>query len=92
MSDLKDILQIKSAHGERIVIDDKAVTPLSKALVVRLPFGGFVWNRPVAIEVEKDQNIERIPIVDVTLLIQLGIIAIGTVVTIAFWLINRKNK
>ena len=86
------MLQIESARGERIVYDEISVTPISKALIVRLPFGGFVWNRPVSIEIEKDQNIERIPIIDVTLLAQLGIIAIGTVVTIAFWLINRKNR
>ena len=92
MSKIKDMLQLKSTRGERILFDGIAVTPLSKALILRLPFGGFVWNRPVAIEVERDQNIERIPIIDVTLSAQLGIIAIGTVVTIAFWLNSRKKQ
>lgn len=92
MSNFKDILQIKSVRGERIEFEDTAVTPLSKSLVLRLPIGGFVWNRPVGIEVEKDQNIERIPIIDVTLMVQLGLFAIGTILTIAFWLISRKKS
>ncbi|MGD2048559.1 MAG: hypothetical protein PVH03_03650 [Chloroflexota bacterium] len=88
---MKDILQIKSVRGGRVEFDDTAVTPISKALVLRLPFGGFVWNRPVGIEVEKDQNIERIPIIDVTLMVQLGLVAFGTIITIIYWLIGRKK-
>lgn len=89
---MKDILQIKSVRGERIEFDDTAVTPISKALVLRLPMGGFVWNRPVGVEVERDHNIERIPIIDVTLVVQIGLVAIGLILTIAFWLISRKKS
>ncbi len=91
MNKMKDILQIKSVWGEKIETQDVVVTPLSKAIVVSLPMGGFVWNRPVGIEVEKDQQIKRIPIIDVTLIAQLGIIAFGMFLTIAFWLIGRNN-
>jgi hypothetical protein len=91
MNKMKDMLQIKSVRGNRIETQGVVVTPLSKAIVVNLPMGGFVWNRPVGIEVEKDQQIKRIPIIDVTLIAQLGIIAFGMFLTIAFWLIGRKK-
>ena len=92
MSKMKDMLRIKSVRGDRIETEEAVVTPLSKALVVSLPMGGFVWNRPVGIEVEKDQIIERIPIIDVTLLAQFGIIVFGMFLTIAFWLIGRNKS
>lgn len=91
MNKMKDMLQIKSVRGNRIETQGVVATPLSKAIVVSLPIGGFVWNRPVGIEVEMDQQIERIPIIDVTLIAQLGIIAFGMFLTIAFWLIGRNN-
>ena len=91
MNKMKDMLQIKSVRGNRIETQGVVVTPLSKAIVVNLPMGGFVWNRPVGIEVERDQNIEQIPIIDVTLLAQLGIVAFGIFITTAFWLISRKK-
>lgn len=85
------MFQIKSVRGDAIETEGAIVTPLSKALVVSLPMGGIVWNRPVGIEVEIDKNIERIPIVDVTLLAQLGIITVGVILTFVFWLIGRKR-
>lgn len=91
MNKKKDMLQIMSVRGASIENDGAVVTPLSKALVVSLPIGGFVWNRPVAIEVEKEQNFERIPIIDVTLLAQLGIVALGIFLTTVFWLVSRSK-
>jgi len=46
-------------------------------LIVRLPFGGFVWNRPVAVLVEREGQTERIAIHDVTRILQVGLIGIS---------------
>jgi hypothetical protein len=62
-------MTIRSPSGGNIYL-----TPESQALTLRWPWGGFVWNRPSAITVEKDGSIQRLPIIDVTRLIQLGLI------------------
>ncbi len=58
---------------------DTRVTPQAQAFSVRFPFGGFVWNRPTAVLVERDDLTQRIPIVDVTRVAQ--IVLFGLVLT-----------
>ncbi len=76
---LKDIVQYQTISAEPIVVGDTKVTPQAQALTVRLPFGGFVWNRPVAVLVERDDGTQRIPIVNVTRLMQ--IVLFGLIVS-----------
>jgi hypothetical protein len=60
-----------------VTVGDVTVTPLARALVVRLPQGGFVWNRPTALTVERAGAVRRVPVVDVTRLLQLGVLALA---------------
>jgi hypothetical protein len=41
-----------------------------------LPFAEFVWNRPTAIVVERAGRVERIPVWDVTRIVQLVLLAL----------------
>ena len=72
MNQLNDFIQVQTAMGETVRVGDIEVTPESQAVMVRWPFGGMVWNRPAAVVVQRDDVKERIPIVDVTRVIQLG--------------------
>ncbi len=63
---LRGIVQVQRSSADRIVVGDTAIVPQSRALVVRLPRGGIVWNRPTAIIVERGGRTERIRIVDAT--------------------------
>lgn len=55
-------------------VGDLVITPQSEVLQVQLPFGGFVWHRPVRVVVEGNgepeaasgRNAQIIPIPDVT--------------------------
>ena len=81
MTQLKDIVQWQTVSGDPVTVGDVTVTPQSQALTVRLPFGGFVWNRPVAVVVEQGgaHTVERLPVVDVTRLIQLGLLGFSLI-------------
>jgi hypothetical protein len=70
-------LQWQKHTGEKVTIGDAGITPESQALIIRWPNGGFVWNRPVAVLVERGETVERIPIVDVTRVAQLALLGIG---------------
>ncbi len=68
-------LQWQTHTGQPLTIGDMIVTPQAQALVARFPRGGFVWNRPVALLIARDgQPLQRIPIVDVTRLAQIGLL------------------
>jgi riboflavin biosynthesis pyrimidine reductase len=82
MAGFKDIAQIQTISGDPIAVGDVTVRPQSQALTVRWPNGGFVWNRPVAVLVDRDGETERVPIIDVTRVVQIGLMGLGFLFTI----------
>ena len=83
----------ETSSGERATVGDISVTPESKALTVRWPGGGWVWNRPVAVLVERGEEKERIPIVDVTRVAQLALYGLGlafAVIGLVVWAWERS--
>ena len=77
MVGLKEMVQWKTVTGSPMPIGDVTVTPQSQALTIRWPNGGFVWNRPVAVLVARGEETERIPVVDVTRMAQLGLFGLS---------------
>lgn len=74
---LRDMVEWQNHAGETRTLGNASFTPLSQALVVRTPVGGLVWNRPVAILVERDGQEQRIPIVNVLLRARLAALGLG---------------
>jgi hypothetical protein len=77
MRSVMDMSGAREASAEPVTVDDVTVTPRSRALVVRLPRGGLVWNRPTAVLVEQDGQVRRIPIIDVTRIVQAGLLGLA---------------
>jgi hypothetical protein len=63
---LLNAIQLTTHTGEPQTIGDTIITPQSQALIVRWSRGGFVWNRPIGVIVDRDGQTQRVPIVDVT--------------------------
>jgi hypothetical protein len=72
MMQVTRIFQSQEVTGSPVRVGDITVTPQSRALIVRLRFGGLVWRRPTAVLVERAGQTSRIPIVDVTRVVQLA--------------------
>ena len=83
------LLQWEQTAGEPVEIGDYTVTPVSQALSVRLPFGGFVWNRPAAVLVDGGDGQQRIPIVDVTRTAQLALLAAAALFLMLTFVLGR---
>jgi hypothetical protein len=64
----------KPVAGEPQVLGDQTIRLQAQAISLITPFGGFVWNRPTAVLVEKDGYTDEVPIVDVT---RYALISIG---------------
>jgi hypothetical protein len=92
MTQLKDKFKWQTVSGDTVTVDDVAVTPQSQALSVRWPRGGWVWNRPVAVLVERGEKSERIPIVDVTRAAQLGLYGLGLVFAIVGLILLMQGR
>lgn len=89
---LKDVFQQHQISGTTVMVNDYTITPQSQALIVRLPKGIFIWNRPTSVLVERNGEVKRIPIVDVTRLLQLGFLGAGAMVTLAGLLVRKRRK
>lgn len=64
---MNEFVSWQKKSGKPVQVGDVSVTPQSQVLQVRLPFGGFVWQRPVAVVVERHgRAAETLAIVDVT--------------------------
>jgi hypothetical protein len=77
MRSAMDVFEAREASAEPVTVHDVTVTPQARALVVRLPKGGLVWNRPTAVLVEQNGQVRRIPIVDITRMLQVGLLGLA---------------
>ena len=92
MANLSKYVSYTSSKGQPIKYDGKVLTPVSQALTVQLPFWGWVWNRPTAIEIDDGQSIENIPIVDVTLMARIGLYGIGLAAGVLALMAGRRRR
>jgi hypothetical protein len=67
------LIERRTTTAPTVVVGDVRVTPEARVVSVRLPFGAFVWNRPSSVVVERGGRVERVRIVDVTRLAQVGL-------------------
>ena len=73
-----------------MVVGNVRATPQARAVIVRLPFGAFVWHRPTSVLVERDGRIEHQSIVDVTRIAQVSLWACALAVLFA-QAMNKKG-
>jgi hypothetical protein len=92
MARLKEMLRWRTISGDPVIIGDVTVTPQSRALTVRWRHGGLVWNRPVDILVDRDEQTERIPIVDVTRMAQLGLLGLSLVFSVVILVLSIRRR
>jgi hypothetical protein len=86
------ILQLQTISAAPVSAGGVTVTPQARVLTVRLPFGGFVWNRPAAVLVEHAGQIERIPIVDLTRRAQLALLGFGVMLVLLARVRAKRRK
>jgi hypothetical protein len=92
MAGFNDMFQWQTLSGDPVTVGDVTVTPQSQALSIRWPNGGFVWNRPVAMLVERNGEIERIPIIDVTRVAQLALIGFSLVFSAFVFVLSARQR
>jgi hypothetical protein len=82
MGALNDVFRRQTHLGDPVTVGDVTITPQSQAVTARWPGGGWTWQRPIAVLVARDGETERIPIVDVTRMVQLGLLGLSVVLAV----------
>lgn len=78
MVDVTKYVRWQPVVGEPQVVGDQMIRLQAQAILLNTPFGGFLWNRPTAVLVEKDGVTDEVPIVDATryALISIGVMGV----------------
>ena len=92
----KPIIQWREEAGQPIHTLRGDIIPISRSLFIRFPFGGFVWNRPVAINFIRNGQNQRVPVIDRTRKVIIMIVSVGilipTIIKILTIFNNHKTK
>ena len=91
----KPTVHWQTATGAPVTVGAVTVRPQSRSLLVQWPgsYGGLVWNRPVAVLVERGGETRRIPIVDVMRRAQVALWGLGLVFSlITLVLLARQRR
>ncbi|HHX45197.1 MAG TPA: hypothetical protein GX714_14600 [Chloroflexi bacterium] len=83
MAERKQVFRYALVEGAPVSAGETRVTPQARVLEVHWPSGGLVWNRPVAVIVERNGQMVRRPIVDATRLVQAMLGALAMVFSMA---------
>jgi hypothetical protein len=87
MSWPSELIKLTTTTSQSVTIGEITLTPEAHALVVRLPFAGFVWNRPSAVLVERGGQFERLHIINLSRVAQICLIA----ATLLFVLLSQEQ-
>lgn len=86
------LLSIETVAVDPVTANGVTVTPLARALTIRTRFGGLVWNRPVALVVERGGRVTRMRIVDVTRAAQVGLLVSSIAAAAALTTLARRKE
>ena len=91
MTKLTDFVEWKTMQGTAVSTPHHTLIPESQALIVKFPYGGFVWQRPTAVLVQNGDQTERHPVVDVTRLATWSILAASLLLPLLLHLIKKET-
>jgi len=91
MTKLTDFIELKTVQGTAVSTPPHPLIPESQALIIKFPFGGFVWQRPTAVLVQNGAQSERHPIVDVTRLATISVMAASLLIPLLLRLIKKQT-
>ena len=90
---MRALIERRTSSGATFDSGGVRVTPLARVVIVRLPVGAFVWNRPGAVIVERDGRVERLAIVNITRIAQVALwgCALAALIAVRWWPRRRKE-
>jgi hypothetical protein len=75
-----DLVHWQTVSGQPLLVNGLTLTPQSRVLTVRFLWSIFVWHWPTAVVIEQNGQVQRLPIVDLTRIMQIGLCGFGMVI------------
>ncbi len=90
MANFTDFVQLKTVQGTAVQTPHHTLIPESQALIIKFPYGGFVWQRPTAVLVQQGDHSRRLPITDITRLATWSVLAASLLLSLLLRLIFKQ--
>jgi hypothetical protein len=74
--------RIETTVGDPVAVGELTLTPQARALIVRWPYGGYVWNWPLGLTVRRGNEIQQVAIANVTRSAMLGAAATAALLAV----------
>lgn len=88
----KDLVRWQTVTGQSLNVNGFTLTPQSQVLIIRFPWSAFLWQRPTALLIEGNGQRKRLPLVDLTRLIHLGLWSLGVLILIVRFVQRSRRK
>ena len=91
MKFIQNLVESRESSGEPVSAHGYTVTPRSRAIVIRLSRAGFVWNRPVGVDVTHDGETRHVPISRPNRMLPMALVG-ALAAIVAFRLLARSRR
>lgn len=90
----QDVVQRQTIAGQSLSVNGLTLTPESRVLLVRFPWGALLWHRPTAVLLAWDGQVKSFPIVNITRALQFRLYGLGVIFIVLVGLIefSRRRK
>ncbi len=92
MNGTRRVFSLETDYGPVLEVGTARIVVESQVLAIRLPFAGFIWNRPIAIHVTQGGENRRIRVIDFTRVIQLALLVLISVLAILLRFQSGRRK
>ncbi len=92
MSAVKDALVGRLVSGDPIEVGDTTIVPETRLRTLSFPFGGLVNSHPDGVLVTRQGETRRVPVVDETRSIRLGLMAGFLLLWMVFVISLRRRR
>ncbi|MFN2189588.1 MAG: hypothetical protein ACK2T3_12565 [Candidatus Promineifilaceae bacterium] len=92
MEKIRKILHVETLMGEPIQAGEMVITPVSQAVILKIPHFGAVWNRPHQIRITEGESKTSVQIVNITRIAQIAIYGLGAVLLAAMLALSRRRS
>ena len=74
-----------SVAGDAVQVGSATVTPYARVFSVGAKTGGFAWQFPIGVRVDRSGGSEWLPILDITRLVQVGMYVLAAFLFVRSW-------
>jgi hypothetical protein len=91
MAHITDFIELKTVQGTAVHTPHHTLIPESQALIIKFPFGGFVWQRPTAVLLQQNGHTQRHPITDITRLATWSVLGASLLIPLILRLLRKQT-